>query len=297
MGKVAHVQAPTTHAVVETDASSLADAPRVWYPADPGSHRPGTAPQSSSSAFVPEAASLLGNGWNEEMEMSELTLGDMIKQVPEGQTKLFERSIPDAGDERFFVATQNWEYEPDRMKWLNPVPIQSAPWFGSREKPRISVSTVPAPDVRYDGPSADLVDFYSTTGSDAVLISDRLFRLIEDEDPGSLDHIEVQVRTADGTVPFHAVLPLRLVEAVDPRRTSVLISYEDLGGWMVRRVTFPKGIVFNNDLLLGASSFADLDTHGWYWSKELIARAKESGIRGIIPMSVAAVPQRAVALL
>jgi hypothetical protein len=124
------------------------------------------------------------------------------------------------------------------------------------------------------------VDFYST-GSHAFFISDKLFRLIESLDRGSLEHIEFGLRAKDGTLPFHAVMPLRVLEAIDPRRTTVRVEDEDLAGWYFRNVRFPEGIVFNNDALQGAATFSDIDAPGWYWSTELIAAAKSQNIRGL----------------
>ena len=130
------------------------------------------------------------------------------------------------------------------------------------------------------------MDLYSTS-SDAFFISDKLFRLIEGMDPGSLEHIEFELRAKDGVLPFHAVMPSRVLEAIDTRRTTVRIEDEKLGGRYFRKVRFPEGIVFDNDVLQGVSSFSDLDSLGWYWSKDLIAEAKSQGIRGISAASPA----------
>jgi hypothetical protein len=226
-------------------------------------------------------------------DMSKLTIVEMIEQVPEGQAQTFERSIADPGDERYLKVSQNWNYDPGRLEWLNYPSFEYAPWSGTRLKPRISVSTLARPNVRFKGPSEQVVDLYST-GSHAFFISDKLFRLIEEMDPGSLEHIEFELRAKDGVLPFHAVMPRRVLEAIDTRRTTVRIKDEDLGGRYVRMVRFLEGIVFDNDVLQGVSSFSDLDTHGWYWSKDLIAEAKSQGIRGISAASPASPATRRV---
>lgn len=223
---------------------------------------------------------------NRVIDMSKLTIREMIEQVPEGQAQTFERSIADPGEERYLKVSQNWNYRPERLEWLNYPSSEDAPWFGTRHKPRISVSTLARPNVRFKGPSEQVVDLYSSS-SDAFFISDKLFRMIEGMDPGSLEHIGFELRAKDGVLPFHAVMPGRVLEAIDTRRTTVRIEDKKLASQYVRRVRFPGGIVFDNDVLQGVASFSDLDALGWYWSKDLIAEAKSQGIRGISAASPA----------
>jgi hypothetical protein len=218
--------------------------------------------------------------------MSELTIAEMIKQVPEGQFQTFEASDVDPVEEHYFQVWQNWEHRPERLYWLNGRSGTSAPWFGTRRSPRTPVNTLPPPDVQFKGPAKQVVDSYGT-GSHAFFISDKLFQLIEEMDPGSLEHIEFGLRAKDGTLPFHAVMPLRNLEAIDPRRTTVLIKDRRLGDIYWREVEFPDGVVFNNETLRGVSSFSDVDISGWFWSKDLLARAKSQGIRGLYAISKA----------
>jgi hypothetical protein len=220
-----------------------------------------------------------------------------MKQVPAGGAHRFERSISDPGEERFFRVWQNWEYRPGRLEWLNGRDGLDAPWFGTRKKARIPVSTLPPPDAKFKGPSKQVVDFYST-GCDAFFISDKLFRLIEEMDPGSLEHVPFELRAADGLLPFQAVMPFRCLEAIDPCRTTVLIRDEPLSNnRFSRKVEFPEGIVFDNAVLEGVASFSDIDSAGWYWSKELLTEAKARGIRGLYADSIASEDRREVARL
>jgi hypothetical protein len=238
------------------------------------------------SACKQGAASLIPESRNKVIEMSRLTIGEMIEQVPEGQGQTFEPSITDPGEERYLKVSQNWDYHPERMEWLNYPSFTSGPWLGTRDAARISVSTLARPNVRFKGASEQVVDLYST-GNHAVFISDKLFRLIEEMDPGSLEHIEFELRAKDGVLRFHAVMPSRVLEAIDTRRTTVRIEDEKLGGRYFRKVRFPRGIVFDNGVLQGVSSFSDLDAHGWYWSRDLMAEAKSQGIRGVTAASPA----------
>ena len=220
----------------------------------------------------------------------------MIKQVPEGKAQTFERSISDPGEERFFKVWQNWDYRPGRLTWVNGQLGELSPRFGTRDTRRRALSAIPLPEVNFKGPSKQVVDFYST-GSQAFFISDKLFKLIESLDPGSLEHLEFKVRAKDGEMPFHAVMPIRVLEAIDPRRTTVRIEDEDLAGWYLRHTRFPEGIVFDNDVLRDVTTFSDMDAPGWYWSKELIEEAKSIGIRGLYADSQSRLTSREVARL
>jgi hypothetical protein len=228
-----------------------------------------------------------------QLHMAKLTISKMVGQVPEGGRRVFERSVKDAPEERFFRVWQNWDYKPGRLEWLNSPPIEDAPWLGTSKKKRIGVETIPTPDVQFKGPSKDVVDFYGT-GNHAFFISDALFRLIDEVDPGSLDHVAFFVRARDGDLPFHAVMPRRVIDAIDLSRTTVLVADENYHGHWSRTVSFPDGIIFDERLLHGIESVSDLQQPGWYWSKELIELAKERDIRGLYARSVAS-PRRQIA--
>lgn len=212
---------------------------------------------------------------------TELTVEDLLKKVPEGQTQLFERPLNDVTEERFFSVHMSSEYGPGRLAWHNKPPLDSALWYGSRTIPRVPISTAPDPDVTFEGASKDIVDFYSIGGTHVAFISDRLFNLIEEMDPNSLERRPMAIRAKDAIVEFNMVMPSRNLEALDTNRTDILIQYESYGGQWFRTIKFPKGVVFRDHAIFDVHSFSDIDVRGWYWSRELIDAAKASGIRGL----------------
>lgn len=226
-------------------------------------------------------------------ESGELSISEMIERVPQGEDWTFERSIHEPGEERYFQVWQSWDYGPGRLTWRNQPSMMDAPSPGSRRNARIPASGMVPPEIDFAGPASQVVDFYST-GTHAFLISDKLFRLIEAEDAGSLDHLAFDLVAQDGTLPFHAVMPSRLLDAVDPRRTTVQVRDEKLAEFFFRKVDFPEGVVFDNERLTGIASFSDLDVSGWFWSAGLIAAAKAHGIRGLYTRSVASPDGREV---
>lgn len=210
------------------------------------------------------------------------SIDDLQRQVPEGETRLFERPRPDVVEERFFAVHMSWDYKPGRLTWHNKPPLEQTPWNGSRTTPRIPVTSVPDPDVTFDGPLADLVDFYST-GTDASFISKKLAALIENIDPNSLDRRTITISARDGSCDFIMVMGARNLEAVDPARTDVLIKDKDYGRWL-RSIQFPTGVVFHDGLPIAIHSFTDIDVRGWFWSRTLIEEAKAAGIKGLYTM-------------
>jgi hypothetical protein len=217
--------------------------------------------------------------------MSDYTIEELVKQVPLGEARLFESSGAPQESERFFVVRQNWDYEPGRLDWLNKPRMAQGPWYGNREIPRTSVSEIPKPEVIFAGPAKKLVDFYSTSTA-GFFLSEKLVALIEAMDPGSLDCVPISIKCKDAELPFLFAMPLRTLEAIDPIRTAILIRYDDLAGTWFRRIEFPQGIAFKNADLAAIHSFADLDAHGWYWSRELIDAAKGNGIKGLRTVSL-----------
>lgn len=191
--------------------------------------------------------------------MSNLTIGEMLKLVPEGQRLVFEPTLIDPAEERFFEIWQNWDYYPGRLDWLNKPSLQTGPWPGTRQKSRIPVMTLSPPHVIFNGPAKDVVDYYDLSKY-CPFISDRLFKLIEEVDPGSLDHIEFMIRAEDGDLPFHAVMSRRVLAAVDTQRTKILVEDELLATMYVRKVRFPEGIKFKNKELRDVSNFTDVDS-------------------------------------
>lgn len=215
------------------------------------------------------------------------TIGELCQQVPTGETRIFKPSRDDLGEERFFAVSQNWNYYPGRLTWSNKPGLMENPWYGSRFKARIPISAIPVPEVSFEGPASDLVDFYSTS-ADCFFLSERLCDLIEELDPGSLDQLPITIAAEDGAVPYRVVMPARSLEAVDVARTTVVIQDEKFASDWVRYIRFPLGIVFKGDALAGIHSFSDYDALAWYWSQELIDLAKASKIKGLEADSVRA---------
>ena len=178
--------------------------------------------------------------------MSELRIAGMMGQVPEGEYQVFGATVHEGYREQFFLVRQSSDYDPARLEWRDSPGLQQTACAGSRKMTRRALTTLPRPAVTFDG-LGGLVDFYSGA-VDACFVSDPLFRLIEGVDPGALEEIPVPIQARDGEVPFHAVMPNRVVEAVDIRRTAVLVKDEG-GDEYCRRVRFPEGVLFDNEAL------------------------------------------------
>lgn len=221
------------------------------------------------------------------------TIDEMLRLVPEGESRLFEAAVEGAVEERFFSVLYNHDCggQPD---WSSGLPPEQAPWMGSRQKARIPISVLPPTVATYARRADELADFYDYQGGNVHLVSDRLLALIERIDPASLDHRPIIIEAADSAVGFHLVMPARHLDAVDPRLTNVLIKDEPIGSHWARRVRFPDGAVFRADALGGVHSFSDRNARGWFWSRELIDAAKAAGITGLRTMKAGMITGMAV---
>ena len=208
------------------------------------------------------------------------TIDEMLRLVPQGETRLFEAPADGAVEDRFFSVHYNHDCGP-QPDWHSGLPVEQAPWMGSRQKARIPISVLPPTEATFADNADELADFYDYQGGNVHFDSDRLLALIERIDPGSLDHQPITIKAVDRPVGFHLVMPARHLDAVDPQRTNVLIKDERIGSRWYRRVRFPDGAVFNEDALAGAHNFSDRNARGWFWSRELIDAAKEAGITGL----------------
>jgi hypothetical protein len=207
------------------------------------------------------------------------TINDLILQVPEGESKLFERKIKDAVENRFFRVYPSHKYYP-RLDWINKPEMTNSPWSGSRGVPRKPLSILSNIEAHFEGSVSLIVDLYGS-GGDAFFISNKLTKLIESFDPGSLERTSIIVGAEDGTVDYNIVMTSRNIEAIDVDRTDILIGYENLGGQWFRDIQFPNDVVFRSEMLADIHCFSDADVHGWFWSRELIDAAKAAGIRGL----------------
>ena len=127
-------------------------------------------------------------------------------------------------------------------------------------------------------------DFYGWTG-DFDLISEQLRSLIEELDPGSLDCAPTSVHDGNLDQPYWACISKRNLEAVDTSRTEVRIlqkkyTMDDREDFYVQKININRGAVFDPEVTKGASHFWDIDLRQWFWSRELISKVLESGIRG-----------------
>lgn len=221
------------------------------------------------------------------------TITDLLAEVPEGESRLFKAKHPSADDDRFVEVWTNWNY-PQDISWKNrPEPDQGL-WMGARVKPRIGLDTiVEQPDFRFKKKLGKLVDFYMLGGG--YLVSPALLTLIERLDPESLEVMPVMIKALDGEAPFYLVMPNRLLEAVDPDRCDVRVETEWFSEKWFTTVRFPDGAAFQPQLTKDVHNFSDIDAlQKWFWSKELLAAAKEAGIRGIRATVPATLPTRDV---
>ncbi|MEN7535868.1 imm11 family protein [Aurantiacibacter flavus] len=209
-----------------------------------------------------------------------LTVGDLLAKVPEGQSRNFVVESEGEVEYHFLEVAYNWEYG-GGISWNNRPSLMEKPRLSFRGVPGIGLENLVEPDLTYDGPAAELVDFHNS-GSAAFIISDRLLDVFEFVDPGSIEIRKVTIQAKDGRVPFSMVMPLRVLEAIDAGRCEVNIVAKQLGPQWIRRISFPKGVVIRKDIDAAIHNFAELDMSLWLWSRELFEKAKSAGVKGVV---------------
>jgi len=219
------------------------------------------------------------------------TISDLIAEVADGQSRTFKANNPSADNDHFVEVWSNLDYNV-YVSWVNSPGPEKGLWTGARVKPRIGLETLIDPDFRFPKNKAKLVDFIHSQGS-AYLVSGALLAVIERIDPGSLEVKPVLIKARDGEVPFNLVMPTRLLEAVDPNRCDVQIEKRKVGEHKFTSVDLYDGAAFQVELTKGIHNFSDIDLpNKWFWSRDLLAAAKEAKVRGIRATVPATLPTR-----
>lgn len=128
---------------------------------------------------------------------------------------------------------------------------------------------------------SDLYGWYN----DFWLISNRLRKLIEELDPGSIECIEAVSHNLTPDRPYWVCLTKRNLEAVDATRSDIRVIHKTLvvegeEPIVLQPIYINRGAVFDPAVTKGVHHFWDIDLRRWFWSRELIARAHHAGIRG-----------------
>lgn len=206
------------------------------------------------------------------------TITDLLKNVAEGHNQIFPPEIEGAIEDRFFTVSYGYDYGSPPI-WTNGPAFGEGPFVGHRDKERISVTEFPNAKFAVDPEVRKLVDFYDGK-SGYYLISEKLRRLIEELDPGSVDAVRIEFQEFEADQPYWMCMPTRVIEAVDTKRTQVSVLFEKYAGRWFRRVNFPDCVVFDHARLKDVSNFNDIDFIDWQWSRKLVEAAEGQGIIG-----------------
>jgi hypothetical protein len=216
-----------------------------------------------------------------ELPESISSMEELLRLLTSGGTLSWR--APKSGSEvqeRFYRVYQSWDYKPGRFTWHNQDDI----YCESRFRPRGSVRDIALPQISFEGPAAHVVDYYGTS-REFAFVSEKLFELLTEADPESIESASVELRTRDSSLPFHAVLPTRSIAAIDIAHTDIELRDQNIIARVIPVFDFPNGIVFNNAELGDVTNFRELDTGGWYWSRDLLQRAEQVGVRGLYAVS------------
>jgi hypothetical protein len=198
-------------------------------------------------------------------------------------------------DENYFAVKYSLEFQAmpqlHNRSEFKPEPTKTTPLHGgpaARKRDAIPLNADQPHIVYFEGleDASDLSDLYGWVDH-FFLISNRLYGLIQELDPDSLACVKVVDRDGILPEPYWACLPRRNLEAVDTSKTDVRVThqnYGDPGGdpLYVQSIQINRGAVFDPEETNGVHHFWDIDLYKWFWSSELIARAHQVGIKGLL---------------
>lgn len=218
-----------------------------------------------------------------------LEIVDLLAEVPLHMLRTFpaQRTPDNLPDGAYLDVRMNgyydWEFVPEPQLSDEDGPAPRPATYGLSY---VSLSALKNDPVIFDGKAAKLFDFYDRSGW--FFLSDRLYRFIRDRDPQAMESAPYSVRTrgSSQTHQYWAVIPSRVLSALDPASTDVEIEHKAMGDSSIKHVRFSGGCRFRESVTAGVPTFVDYYTRRWMWSDALFKEVKAGGfrnIRGVMP--------------
>jgi hypothetical protein len=148
-----------------------------------------------------------------------------------------------------------------------------------------SLATLQDHHIKHDGRAEWMADFYRL-GTSVFLVSDKVLQLILERDPKAVEMRQASIKGdhASEIGPYWVVMPLRVFDAVDISKSSVLLKRPELlrgTGKFVTHINYGKGYVIRDDLPPEVCCFCEEFKGNWYWHRDLIQAAAAAGARGL----------------
>ena len=223
--------------------------------------------------------------------MSNPPIAEMLASLPSGATRTYPAVDPGSdGDERFFEVHQFISDAP-ALVWPKWPGILNRPLCGDRVIPPVGIDLLLEYSANIVGLGRDAAEFYKAD-SDLYFLSQRLVDLIREYDSDAIVHRPAKVSAFDKEVQFYAVMPARVIEAVDVDFTEVTVSKKVMRSG---KASFESSVTFRSDIADNVHAFKDPDLYFWHWSRSLLLAAKAAGIRGIYANRMTARRQKWIA--
>jgi hypothetical protein len=214
---------------------------------------------------------------------------DLLAEAPLHMRRTFpaQRTSDNMPDGAYLEVYMNgyydWEYVPELELRDDEGPAPRPATYLQRYIPLSALQKGP---VVFEGEEANLFDFYARNGW--FFLSDRLHRFILDRDPHAIESAPYTVRARGSRLKhqYWAVIPSRILNALDPTSTDIEIHHKAMGDSSIKQLSFSGGCRFRESVTVGVPTFVDFYTRTWMWSDALFKEAKAEGfgnIRGVMP--------------
>lgn len=213
--------------------------------------------------------------------MSNPSIAEMLAALPPGEQRVYPPAVQPTDDHLRFFEVHHYGIGIPGLYWADLTTLPAKPFSGNRLRPATGIDIGREYVAQLEGRAADIGDFY-TTDSDVYFLSPRLVELIDSIDAGAIVHRPARVIAEDREIDFFAVMPARVIEAVDPQGTEVTINGTVFpSGKSFAKASFESDINFRSDIPPEVHAFRDPDLYFWHWSGSLLEMAKKQGMRGI----------------
>lgn len=217
--------------------------------------------------------------------MSDLTkVGDLIREVPDGETRVFTRTFDPVGTEPpFYRVTTAGEY-PESPRWDNAIPLNDRPRPAINEWPYVRLGTAGEFQLSINASGSEIADIYKVA-TGLYLVSGKLLSLLDRVDPSAFERASARMHLSTGEIvhDYSVVMPSRVVDAVDTSKTDVTITRTESPEGSRRYVThvrYALGAVMRPEMS-DAPTFLRRYGAKWYWREDVVLAAVETGARGL----------------
>lgn len=201
-----------------------------------------------------------------------------LEDIQPGEKRVLEPvAEPDAARNRWYKVREPGTIPYGLLAWQNrPEFLPRAPDFNAPQRP---MTTIEKPKLVFFGRPDQLSDFYGY--NDSFFVSKRVFELLRQLDPESVEWIECPVERIEST--YFYCLCRRVLDGIDEERTRIEVSSEEISpDRYMKMVRFSNlHYALREDIPKKVHCFVPMFTSHIVWSRDLVDAVIAAGARNI----------------